>query len=873
MLPAGPLPYARVMFSESELVLLSDQPVGEDGQEDLLFRSEAARQLAELIRASRNAAPFALAVYADWGMGKSSLLSQVAAQFKDAPDVKTVWFNAWTASRGDALESLIKSVLGQLDPNALRRLARRFGADTGPGAWMRTITSGLAEAFRLNHLVDEIWQQLAIDARVRNEARKQLAGVLREWTKGDGRTPGGRMIVVFVDDLDRCAPDVIGVVCDAVKQYLSVPGLVFVLGCDQSVIEASVATGQPPATAATIGRRYLEKIVQASYSIPVPTDEDAAKLVEGYARQSNTQALFQGAVADAVTRHAGRNPRRIKRLINRFVIEYRLDPQWRQFGADALIRVILLHDFYPEFYGLLARVDGLDPIDEFTEYLALRMVIGSGISDDGQQRVERFLSEHGIPDISLGEGGLTDELVAKAERELPPVYLTLARDKTFVSLVAELKQAANDEKFRAKLLRRRTAVAIAARPGTVYAVDGSVLYTPPERGATAVPGYSEHNLSGVHVLWIHAEEFDRNLGGVLTFRGAQFTWVNGGDEAVNALSAFTPTVVVSNLSRENNRDGGFEDLDRVRTRGRYTGPMIIYTSFVSPARRERAAELDARITDRESEIVDWLGDLADPTHADRPLRVLFFSDVETLVFMPLERLSDIVPVSKLSAATRVLQGGTIDAVVVHFQLYPPEGGIEDFVGALSAVFEGPILLYGGMGFSAEQKRGSYVHGAEVADTEDEMLLWIYARVAELRRGVKPQRGLRMNDEGRYESDYSMLRRAALEYVDRGDLDRAEQRWQTARDLAQAAHDTEPLLESLLALGEISMRRRRYAKAISRFAYARDRWPADHDPADRARLLNLLADAYDGNGEPNAAAAHRAAARRAEDAALPATPEL
>lgn len=362
-------------FLESGLVLLSDQPVGRDGQQDLLARSAAASQLAELIRASRAAAPFTLAVYADWGMGKSSLLSQVAAQFENAPDVKTVWFNAWTASRSDALETLIKSVLVQLDPSALRRLAHRFGSDTRMGAWARVAAHGLAGTVRLHHLVDDIWKQLELDARARNEARDQLSRVLRDWTAADGRVPGGRMIVVFVDDLDRCPPDVIRTVCDAVKQYLSVPGLVFVLGCDQNVIEASVAEpGQP--LSATVGRRYLEKIVQASYSIPVPTDEDATALVSGYAGQSGTETLFQGAVATAVTRHAMRNPRRIKRLINRFVIEYRLDEQWRQFGPEALIRVILLQDFYPEFYSLLARTEEIDPIDEFTEYLGVRELAG-----------------------------------------------------------------------------------------------------------------------------------------------------------------------------------------------------------------------------------------------------------------------------------------------------------------------------------------------------------------------------------------------------------------------------------------------------------------------------------------------------------------
>jgi hypothetical protein len=170
----------------SEFVLLSDQPVDEKGQGDLLSRSEAARQLAELIRASQSAAPFTLAVYADWGMGKSSLLRQVADQFKDSAQVETVWFNAWTATRADALESLIKSVLDSLDPRVLRRLARKAGSATGLWAWIRVLVRGLAGAVRLQSLVDEVWNQLSIDARTRNAARDLLRDALTRWAVGCG---------------------------------------------------------------------------------------------------------------------------------------------------------------------------------------------------------------------------------------------------------------------------------------------------------------------------------------------------------------------------------------------------------------------------------------------------------------------------------------------------------------------------------------------------------------------------------------------------------------------------------------------------------------------------------------------------------------
>ena len=44
-------------------------------------------------------------------------------------------------------------------------------------------------------------------------------------------------VVVFVDDLDRCPPERIVQVIDAIKLFLDVPGCVYVMGLDREIIE------------------------------------------------------------------------------------------------------------------------------------------------------------------------------------------------------------------------------------------------------------------------------------------------------------------------------------------------------------------------------------------------------------------------------------------------------------------------------------------------------------------------------------------------------------------------------------------------------------------------------------------------------------
>lgn len=227
----------------TSFVLLNDQPVGDSDNEDLLGSGDAATRIADLIITSRHRAPFTLGIDAGWGMGKSSLMIQVQEKLKSLDrGVQTVWFNAWTSEGVSALEGLIKSVLATLDESILRRALRKV---TGRRQLLRMLWITLliiASFFRLTRIVDELWVRFSIDARARNEIRSEMTDIFEQWSASNKRRPDGRMLAVFIDDLDRCAAEVILAVCEAIKLYLDVPGIVFIIACDQNIL-AQVAKG------------------------------------------------------------------------------------------------------------------------------------------------------------------------------------------------------------------------------------------------------------------------------------------------------------------------------------------------------------------------------------------------------------------------------------------------------------------------------------------------------------------------------------------------------------------------------------------------------------------------------------------------------
>jgi hypothetical protein len=389
--------------------------------------TEVANSLAGLITASRATAPFTVAVDAAWGMGKSSLLHQLEARLSGEPDVSVVWFNAWTSGPTSALEGLIKSVLLRLDRNLIRRALRSMSRRAHLFGVLRGLGLVVASFFGLGGVVDQIWQRLSLDARARNEIKGVLRDAVGGWM-GKGGTPDGRrLVVVFVDDLDRCAGARVIEVCEAIKLYLDVPGIVFVLACHQSALWNAVRDAGGVGDQVSAGE-YLEKIVQISYRIPVPSTDQAMRLVNGYLDLSNTSDFFDESMKNVVIERTGRNPRRIKRLINSFVLEYHLSRSWDQFGAGNLMKVIMLQHFYPEFYRLLANPKYHDPIREFLTYHEYRTAVKHGEEGDPDRWAELFAST----DVRSSQ---TAEALAGLEETLPSEYSELSADRDFVALL------------------------------------------------------------------------------------------------------------------------------------------------------------------------------------------------------------------------------------------------------------------------------------------------------------------------------------------------------------------------------------------------------------------------------------------------------
>ena len=194
-----------------------------------------------------------------------------------------------------------------------------------------------------------------------------------------------RLVVVLVDDLDRSLPDMVVESLEAIKLFLAVERMAFVVAADEDNVARAIgqrlqSTGQP-----TTARQYLEKIVQIPFRIPAlsrqMTEEYLALLLLSDSCDVDALATHARSSRDSVDslaarlapfvpdelmanvrlatrigrilhRHTGGNPRRLKRFLNAFWLRTAIaQSRGVELADDACAKLMVAEMIYPDFFG------------------------------------------------------------------------------------------------------------------------------------------------------------------------------------------------------------------------------------------------------------------------------------------------------------------------------------------------------------------------------------------------------------------------------------------------------------------------------------------------------------------------------------------
>jgi KAP family P-loop domain len=279
-------------------------------------------------------------------------------------------------------------------------------------------------------------------------------------------TGEGTRIVVFIDDLDRCLPTGALEVLESMKLFFDLPGFIFVVGLDRSVVEWCIDSRyqrERPAGAAVSadaysvkGADYINKIFQVPFTLPPVAVSDMDEFMDAVIEdnglvdpQADHLRRKVGPHLAYVVGDLGVNPRRLKQYINSYILQVSVKPK---LDVDAVlaIQTITYRDDWKVVRGALytdrhmllsalgntdvgARREALEDLDpeyadipdSFLAYVAEGPAGAAGSADNGPGR----------PLLAVGE--LIDEYLYAGEATLSTVSTPLL---TIIPRVGKLRR-------------------------------------------------------------------------------------------------------------------------------------------------------------------------------------------------------------------------------------------------------------------------------------------------------------------------------------------------------------------------------------------------------------------------------------------------
>lgn len=292
--------------------IISDNPIQTFDEDQYGFvpfvniLSAAIRNSSEL--------PLSVGIFGSWGTGKSTFMSLLRTSFNDYPDIKTIWFNPWKYDQKEDLwHALIQTVLDEIEKSITGKAEKARVKELALAAsWLAlrkgitAISHNLLTEDNLDKLLEAIRKQDSVHYRHINQFERDFADVVKKHT-GEG------MLVIFIDDLDRCLPQNAITVLESLKLFMGDARCVFVLGMDHHIVQSGLKYRFEDKIIMR-SRDYLDKIIQLPFYLPpVRFEKVQASLINKVTFAGN-EAIFWNIVKHGMDR----NPRRTKRFINSF---------------------------------------------------------------------------------------------------------------------------------------------------------------------------------------------------------------------------------------------------------------------------------------------------------------------------------------------------------------------------------------------------------------------------------------------------------------------------------------------------------------------------------------------------------------------------
>lgn len=301
-------------------------------EDDLLGHNALAKSIAKCILSIPNPNGDVIAIHGPWGSGKSSVVNLVLHDLKRSEDKETtlviIPFNSWCYRSEDGIVagffqefySGLSSTKSKLKVNAevlLKLGARLIGPAKLFGLGLEL--AGMPKASGLISSSSEAVRELISEDGDTETLQRKVE-------KEIGKTK--KRFLIVIDDIDRLSPEEAIAIFRVIKSVGRLKNVTYLLSYDRIITEKMIADRYP-----SEGSHYLEKIVQANFDIPDPSQLKISRILNIKLKQvisnpmtdeynyDNVHDRIRDIVHEAVIPEI-RTPRDVNRLSNMLSVTY-----------------------------------------------------------------------------------------------------------------------------------------------------------------------------------------------------------------------------------------------------------------------------------------------------------------------------------------------------------------------------------------------------------------------------------------------------------------------------------------------------------------------------------------------------------------------
>ena len=324
-------------------------------EEDLFGIDPFAQSLAKSLRDMASPIGTTIVLNGPWGSGKSSAVNLIRHHLKkdveddklNIIDFKCWWFRgeeALTLAFLQELDSSLQKTLGEKAKTLIPKLGKKLlqaGQVIGPAINIKTggVWGSLASGTM------DFAKKFFSDSDSIEKVFKELSDTLGNQTK---------RFLVIIDDIDRLTPHEALAIFRLIKTVGQLPRVMYLLVYDRELAEKAVTETYP-----SEGPHFLEKIIQASFDLPLPTRDDLNRamlsrigVLCGEPKNVDQLGRFMNIFYDAVSPYMD-TPRDLTRLSNAITVSWPAVAEEVDVGDYLAIETMRL--FEPSLYNLVRK--------------------------------------------------------------------------------------------------------------------------------------------------------------------------------------------------------------------------------------------------------------------------------------------------------------------------------------------------------------------------------------------------------------------------------------------------------------------------------------------------------------------------------------